>query len=181
MAFEREALVIDAAPELSEEAFAKRSDEYLSRALALACYILGDASEAEDATQETMARAWKARRSLRRADAFEAWIDRILVNTCREKLRRRRRVREVDLALEGDREAGDRFGALLSRDSVGRALLELTPEQRTVVVLRYWRDRTLEEIARELSWPLGTVKSRLHYALAALKERLERDDSEVEQ
>jgi RNA polymerase sigma-70 factor (ECF subfamily) len=181
MAAEREALVVDLAPTLSEdEAFTKRSDEYLPRALGLAFYIMGNASEAEDATQEAMARAWKARRSLRRAESFEAWIDRIVVNTCREKLRRGRRVREVDLASEAEPEDVDRFGALLSRDSVGRALLGLTVEQRAVVVLRYWRDMSLEQIARQLGWPLGTVKSRLHHAHAALRGRLERDDSEVQ-
>jgi RNA polymerase sigma-70 factor (ECF subfamily) len=74
----------------------------------------------------------------------------------------------------------DRFGALLARDSIGRALGSLTTDQRTVVVLRYWRDFSLEEIAERLGWPLGTVKSRLHYALAALRERLERDEHEVQ-
>jgi DNA-directed RNA polymerase specialized sigma24 family protein len=52
--------------------FARRSDDYLSRALGLAFYILGDAHEAEDATQEAMARAWKARRSLRQIESFDA-------------------------------------------------------------------------------------------------------------
>jgi len=72
----------------------------------------------------------------------------------------------------------DSFAAILARDSVGRALIALTPEQRTVVVLRFWRDLSLEEIAERLEWPLGTVKSRLHYALAALRQQLERDERE---
>jgi RNA polymerase sigma factor (sigma-70 family) len=163
-----------------DDDFARRSDAYLDRALGLACYILGDTHEAEDATQEAMARAWKARGSLRQVEAFDAWIDRILVNTCRERLRRKRVVREVTLLTDGEPEAVDRFGALLARDSVGRALGSLTVDQRTVVVLRYWRDLSLEQIAERLGWPLGTVKSRLHYALAALRERLERDEHEVQ-
>jgi RNA polymerase sigma-70 factor (ECF subfamily) len=48
------------------------------------------------------------------------------------------------------------------------------------VVLRYWRDFSLEQIAERLGWPLGTVKSRLHYAHAVLRERLERDEREVQ-
>ena len=89
MALERETFVVDLAPARQEdEAFSRRTDAYLSRALGLACYILGNAPEAEDATQEAMARAWKARRSLRQPDAFDSWIDRILVNTCRERMRR---------------------------------------------------------------------------------------------
>jgi RNA polymerase sigma-70 factor (ECF subfamily) len=183
MALEREGFVADLAPARQEdEAFGRRTDAYLSRALGLACYILGDASEAEDATQEAMARAWKARGSLRQIGSFDAWIDRILVNTCRERLRRRRKVREVPLEpMDGaEPEAVDRFGAMLARDSVGRALLGLTVDQRTVVVLRYWRDLSLEQIADRLGWPLGTVKSRLHYALAAMREQLEGDEPEVE-
>lgn len=73
----------------NDHIFAQRSDAYLDRALGLACYILGDVHEAEDATQEAMARAWKSRRSLREPEAFDAWIDRIVVNACRERLRRR--------------------------------------------------------------------------------------------
>ena len=92
-----------------------------------------------------------------------------------------RSIREVGLPRESEfePEAMDRFGALLARDSVGRALGALTVDQRAVVVLRYWRDLSLEQIAERLGWPLGTVKSRLHYGLAALRERIERDESEV--
>jgi RNA polymerase sigma-70 factor (ECF subfamily) len=165
---------------IDDEAFGRRSDAYLGRALGLACYILGDADEAEDATQEAMMRAWKARRSLRKFESFDAWIDRILVNTCRERLRRKHLRREVAEPDEGAADSRDAFGALLARDSIGRALLSLNGDQRTVVVLRYWRDLSLEQIAERLDWPLGTVKSRLHYGLTAIRERLEHDDAEVQ-
>jgi RNA polymerase sigma-70 factor (ECF subfamily) len=188
---ERELRVADLVPVLSgDEAFGERADRYLRRALGLAFYILGDRLEAEDATQEVMLRAWRARASLRDPDAFEPWVDRIVVNTCRERLRRNRRLRDVGFdpgfTTDGEGESAvepevaDRLEPLLARDSVGRALLGLTIEQRTVVVLRYWRDLSLEQIAARLDWPLGTVKSRLHYALAALRERLERDEKEVQ-
>jgi len=180
MAIEREAFVTDLGGLSRDEDFGRRSDGYLPRALGLAYYILGDRSEAEDAAQEVMFKAWRARNSLRDMDAFEAWIDRIVVNTCREKLRRKRRLSEVDLDPEIEIEAADHFGGLLARDSVGRALLALSMEQRTVVILRYWRDLPLEDISRRLGWPLGTVKSRLHHAHAALRERLEKEDSEVQ-
>jgi RNA polymerase sigma factor (sigma-70 family) len=180
MTMSKEVVLIELEPAVQADAeFARRSDAYLSRALGLAFYILGDAHEAEDATQEAMTRAWKARRSLRRIESFDAWIDRIVVNSCRERMRHRRNIREVALPEDTEPEAIDRYGALLARDSVGRALGELTLDQRTVVILRYWRDLSLEQIAERLGWPLGTVKSRLHYALGALRERLERDESEV--
>ena len=61
------------------------------------------------------------------------------------------------------------------RKRFSRALDSLTPEQRIVVVLRFWRDMPMQQIATRLDWPLGTVKSRLHHALAAMRLRLERD------
>jgi RNA polymerase sigma-70 factor (ECF subfamily) len=57
---------------------------------------------------------------------------------------------------------------------VGRALDRLSAEQRVVVVLRYWRDMPLEQIATRLDIPLGTVKSRLHYALKLLGQEIDR-------
>jgi RNA polymerase sigma-70 factor, ECF subfamily len=180
MATREGSLAMDAAPAVSDdEDFARRSDAYLGRALSLACYILGDQNEAEDVTQEAMARAWKARRSLRQREAFDAWIDRIVVNACRDRIGSRRRIAEVEFSGD-EQEPGDRFSALMARDAVGRALGSLTVDQRTVVVLRYWRDFTLEQIADRLGWPIGTVKSRLHYALATLREQLERGDREVQ-
>jgi len=98
----------------------------------------------------------------------------------RDRLRRTRRLAEINLAGSNPPSVPDTFAAVLARDSVGRALIALTPEQRTVVVLRFWRDLSLEQIADRLEWPLGTVKSRLHYALVALRQQLERDDREVD-
>jgi RNA polymerase sigma-70 factor (ECF subfamily) len=163
-----------------DETFARRTDAYVARAFGLACYILGNSSDAEDATQEAMTRAWTARRSLREPASFDAWFDRILVNCCRERLRRQHRMREVPLPAGGEAEVTDDFAAVLARDTIGRALTSLTAEQRTVVVLRYWRDLSLEQIAARVAWPLGTVKSRLHHALAAIRASVESDDAEVQ-
>jgi len=166
-----------------DEFFARKADSQLARALGLAFYITGDRHEAEDATQEAMTRAWQARGSLRDAGAFDAWIDRIVVNTCRERLRRGRRLRIVDIGSEPgieNRVAGaDGVDSLIARDAVERALATLPVDQRAAVVLRYWRDMTLEEIAEHLRWPIGTVKSRLHRALQVLRDNLERDETEV--
>jgi len=159
----------------ADEAFAGLSDAALRRVYGLASYLLGDTVEAEDATQEAMARAWRARRSLRDPAAFDVWLDRILVNTCRDRLRRRRVVQIVDLAASPEMEARDPFRDFLARDELGGVLDALTPDQRLVVVLRFWRDLSLDQISERLDWPLGTVKSRLHHAMAAMRGRLERD------
>ena len=85
----------------------------LDRAYRLAGLILGTASEAEDATQEALLRAWRQRRSLRDPNRAQAWFDRILVNACRDQLRRRRPVvRWSDVEAGAVNPAVDPFAAL---------------------------------------------------------------------
>lgn len=137
-----------------------------------AAYVLGDRTEAEDAVQEALVLAWRAWPRLRDATRFEAWFDRILVNVCYERLRGRRRAPHEALSPDAplDRDA---FASTIARDAVARALHTLTPEQRIVVVLRYWRDLSIEEIAERVRIPSGTVRSRLHYALRTLRSELD--------
>jgi RNA polymerase sigma-70 factor, ECF subfamily len=148
-------------------------DRELDRAYRLAGFILGDAAEAEDATQDALTRAWNRRSTLRTGGSGQAWFDRILVNACRDRLRGRRRgVRW--LPIEGDTaEASDPFARAIAEDAVLRGLGALDLEHRAVVVLRYWADLPLAAIAERLDIPLGTVKSRLHYALRDLRVAIE--------
>ena len=145
----------------------------IDRAYRLAGFILADAREAEDATQDALARAWRRRSTLRRLDAAQAWFDRILVNVCRDRLRRRRPgVRWAEVVEGLPSRGADPFAALLARDAVLRAIAGLTVDQRIVLVLRYWADLPVEAIAVRLAIPAGTVKSRLHYALRALRAEI---------
>lgn len=107
--------------------------------------------------------------SLRDAERFDAWFDRILVNGCRDRLRRRGRVRVLDLDAGPERPTPDNTGGIAEREALRAALARLTPDQRTVVVLRYYGDMSLEEIAESTGERLGTVKSRLHYGIEALR------------
>lgn len=155
--------------------FARLSDRSLDRCYSLAGYLLGDSMEAQDATQDALARAWRARRTLRDGDAFEGWLDRILVNSCMDRMRRRKLIRLVEIDPDGEYPATDPFRDFLARDELGRALSVLSPEQRAVVVLRFWRDLSIDEIATRMDCPLGTVKSRLNHAISALRKRMESD------
>ena len=152
--------------------FAALCDDSIRRAYGLAGYLLGDPTEAEDAVQETMARAWSSRRTLRDRHVFDAWLDRILVNVCRDRLRRRRVIQIVALEAGGELEGCNPFREFLDRDELGPALDALTPDQRILIVLRFWLDLPLEQISERLGWPLGTVKSRLHHSLATMRKRL---------
>jgi RNA polymerase sigma-70 factor (ECF subfamily) len=143
----------------------------------LAGYLLADACEAEDAICEAVARAWKARSQLREPDHFAAWFGRIVGNVCRDRIRRRRGIRTLDIDDPNADAAGDRdeFREALARDEIGRLVRRLPPDQQLIVALRFWRDLSLGEIVDRLDLPLGTVKSRLHYAVRSLRKELDRE------
>lgn len=168
---------MEAALELAEPwsmTFVELAERVLNDAYRLAGYILGDASEAEDAVQEALTRSWQAWSALRDKDRFEPWFDRILVNVCRDKLRKRRGARLEELNDELVVYIEDPFRAALAKAEVDSLLHVLNPDQRIVVGLRFWRDLSLRQIADLLGIPLGTVQSRLHYALRALRAEAER-------
>ena len=145
----------------------------LDRSYSVAAVILGDRQDAEDAVHDAAETAWRRWGDLRERDRFEAWFGRILVNECRDRLRRRgrRRVAEITrLALESEHPvSSDAAETLALRDMLRRALDRLPPEERVVVVLRYEADLTIPAIAELVGVPEGTAKSRLHYALRRLR------------
>ncbi len=145
----------------------------IDRRYRLAGLLLGNAADAEDATQEAMLRAWRSAASLRDFSRVDAWLDGILVNVCRDRMRRRKLVRFIVLADGATGPALDPFQAVVDRDEVARAMRGLDADQRIVVVLHYWAGVTLEGVADRLGWPLGTVKSRLHRALQQMRASLE--------
>jgi RNA polymerase sigma-70 factor (ECF subfamily) len=151
----------------------------LDRAYRLAGLLLADATEAEDAVQDALVVAWQSFGTLRETDKFGAWFDRILVNGCRDRLRRRNTVRFIPMDSGIDPAGRDPFQTFLERDALLAGLSRLTPDERIVVVLRYWADLPLEAIAGRLDWPLGTVKSRLHRALERLRGALATDPQEA--
>ena len=155
--------------------FLRLADREVGRGYRTAGYVLGNAAEAEEATQDAILRAWAAWPTMRDPDRFGPWFERILMNTCLDRVRRRHGVRLVDLEHAPELRGADQFAAGLARDEIGRALGDLPSEQRAVVVLRFWHDLPLEEIADRLQLPLGTVKSRLHYAMRTMRSALERD------
>lgn len=149
--------------------------QHVRVAYRLARAILLDDAEAEDAVQDACLAAWRQRSSLRDHGAFTTWFDRILINGCRDRLRsrQRRQVRAISLQAAW-RESSE---APASGDArLDAALEELDLEHRLVVLLRYWLDLPLEAIAERLGIPTGTVKSRLHYALVALRTGMEAGD-----
>ncbi len=146
----------------------------LDRAYRVAGHILGDAADAEDATQEALTMAWASWHTLRTPGAAQGWFWRILVNCCRSRLRKRRTQRVLDIAEAQELATTDPFRASLARDVVGRAMRALSDDQRVTVVLRFWGELTVPEIADRMRVREGTVKSRLHSALSAMRRELDR-------
>jgi RNA polymerase sigma-70 factor, ECF subfamily len=160
---------VDGRPEIERrETFRRLADLNLASSYRLAAVLLGSEVEAQDATHDAAVLAWERFASLRDTASFEAWFQRILVNTCRDRLRGRRHVRVLPMADAPEPATPDGVSRFVERDALRRSIAKLTPDQRAVVVLRYFADLSLEEIAERTGEPLGTVKSRLHYALEAL-------------
>ena len=156
-----------------QELFVRLADQELHRSYRLAGLILGNEHDAEDATQDALLRAWNAYSSLRSAEDFQAWFDRILVNVCRDRLRRRKVIRFLPMGDEDHQRPGaDPFQQLIASDELLRAMDAMDADLRTCVVLRYWADLTVDEIARRTGWRAGTVKSRLHRALQLMRARI---------
>lgn len=160
-----------------EEAFDALARQVGDRCMAIASWILRDADLAEDAVQATLLRAWRDLRTLRDAERFEPWLHRILTNECYAEARRRRRS-SANIRLLPTERAVVEDGVLTvhDRDQLERAFRRLTLEQRSVLVFHHAVGLPLPEVAARLGIPLGTAKSRLHHATAALRASLEADD-----
>lgn len=159
------------------ETFRRLADEHLDAAYRQARVIMRDSVEAEDATHDAFVQAWRKWPTLRDRDRFAQWFDRILINTCRNRLSRARRWQTTDISDELNLATRDQYAPSDDRDAMALAIGTLSPDHRVVVALRYYRDLPVDEIARRLDIPPGTVQSRLHYALKRLHEAL--DTSEL--
>lgn len=168
---------IDVRKSARSASFARLTSDRLTDCYRLATAILGDPVEAEDATHDAAVRAWERWDSLRDESKFDAWFGRILVNECRDRLRRRRSGPVMEASAPAS--TSDATDDVAVRDALERALDTLSPDHRIVVVLRYYVGLDDREIAERTGTRRGTVKSRLHYALQALRavadaaERLE--------
>ena len=159
-----------------EEAFASLARGAGDRLLAIAFRILRDLGLAEDAVQQTLVLAWRELPSLREVDRFDAWLHRLLVNVCyREARRDRRRTVNVRVLPVDGPAAPDALVSVVERDQLDRGFRRLPPDQRAVFVFHHYLGLTLQEVAEQLGVPLGTVKSRLHYATNTLRAALEAD------
>ena len=169
-----------------DEALAELYDRYAARVFGVCVRILSEAQMAEDALQEVYVRVWERAHLYDAARGnFLTWLMGITRNTCIDQLRRLQA--RPQAAEQPDEAEGFSFeesltdpnsdvpeiAALNERAAlVRRALAALTPEQRQVIELSYFRGLTRREIARKLDWPEGTVHTRARLALQNLRLEL---------
>jgi len=155
------------------DAFEALAGAAIQRLDTAARLVLRDPERAKDAVQEALVRAWRDLPGLRDPDRFDAWLRRLLVNACYDELRRsRRRPLEVELTGLDQPHPADDLVATGDRDEIERAFRHLDADQRIVVVLHFYLDLPLPEVAAALGVPVGTAKSRLHRGLTTLRRTL---------
>ena len=162
-----------------ESAFHRLVDEHLDRSYRLAAVVLHDPSEAQDAVHDAFLIAWRKYDSLRDPTRFEAWFDRIVVNTCRDRLRHVARLQVRDISGGPDIAGGDPTAAVPDELVVQRALGRLKPDDRIVLALRFYRDMKVDDIAAAMGIRPRAATSRLHRALRRLRAVLDEDSVEV--
>ena len=168
--------LVERARDGDDVAFAELVDLDGDLCYAIAYRILRDAERAQDAVQQAFLLAWRDLPRLRDPERFGPWLHRLLVNACYEELRRHRRWTTRITILPVDGPGGpDPMISVVDRDVLDRAFERLTPQQRAVFVLHHHAGHPLAEIADIVGVPVGTVKSRLHYATRTLRTAIVAD------
>ncbi len=171
----------------SKAAFGKLVDRYYEMVYVLAYGVLHEREAARDTAQEVFLKAFREIQNFEGRSKFKTWLYRIAMNAAVDEARKRRPTLSIDASDASDDE--DKRPVIITDSSSGpreemvqgelrglieRALSELSPEHRAVMVLREWQDLSYEEIAETLQIEMGTVMSRLFYARKKLAEVLKR-------
>jgi RNA polymerase sigma-70 factor (ECF subfamily) len=137
-------------------------------------HLTGDRSGADDVVQETLLRAWRTPRILAQDPATtRSWMFTVARHLVVDDVRSARRRREIVVDDVPERVQADATEALFEAILIEEALAALSAEHRAVVIRAYFGGLTVAEMAGELEIPEGTVKSRLHYGLRALRLALQ--------
>jgi RNA polymerase sigma-70 factor (ECF subfamily) len=167
--------LVEAAQHGDHEAFEVLASAAVDRLYAVARLVLGDAHQAEDAVQDALVSAWQSLPELRDPERWEAWLHRLIVNACADQGRRRKRQSMEVRMVRFEPAIADPALSVDDRDQLDRGFRRLRDDQRTAVVLHLYLGLSVPEVADALGVPVGTAKSRIHYAVEALRAALEAD------
>ena len=160
------------------EAFALLVEEYQGPVYRLALKMGLSPADAEEAAQEAFVAAWRGLPQFRRESKFSTWLYQLTTHAAIDLLRREKRhsgSADIDECLnvtDGKNQPEEAAAIREEREAVAKAMAELSPEYREILLLRYMQQQEYEEIAQALHLPKGTVKSRINRAKAHLKEIL---------
>ena len=173
------ATLVGRAMQGDHDAFDRLIRPRLDRQLRFAMSLLRDESDARDVVQETCLRTWRELPTLRDPSRFDSWMNQILVNVARPRIRRRQRVVVRELRADELRATGVSSAIrptsddVAESDAIRRAFARLHPDKRMLLVLRHVEGLQMAELAKLLGIPEGTAKWRLHAARAELERALE--------
>jgi len=156
--------------ERDEDAVRALYERYSARLSGFLIRYLGTESLVDDALQETFFRVFRSLKRYDRSRPFAAWLYRIALNAARDILASRRSTQPIDDGLAA--EVPEQKDEELTK-RVLEALSELPEHHRAVFILYFWENLSYQEIADVLGCPVGTVKSRMHYASMTMREMLE--------
>ncbi|CAN5139518.1 sigma-70 family RNA polymerase sigma factor [soil metagenome] len=149
-------------------------DRYAPALFRFVVRLTGDRGWAEDVVQETLFRAWRAPKIMQNTDdSVQAWLFTVARNLVIDEFRSARSRNEIGTDTVPERLSEDHTDAVLQAWLVSDALTDLTAEHREVLVHAYYGQKSITELGAQLGIPEGTVKSRMHYGLRALKLALE--------
>lgn len=163
-----------------KEEFTKLLNPSLNKLYRIAYSFLKDKDKASDALQDSTLSAFKNFHTLKDIHSFEAWITSILVNRCKEILRRDKKIIFTEYAEVLDTKLSvDEYENLENNMLLITLLDTLNDRYKEVIKLKYFGDLSIREISIILNIPEGTVKSRLNYGLNSLRKIV--NEEEVEQ
>ncbi len=166
-----------------EQAFTEIVRQWETKVFNLAWRYMGNREDAQDVVQETFLSVFKSAKNLRDPNSFSTWLYRITLNHCRSRWRRRTPELSLDDPLIGREDGGNEItgsmaagwvppDSLETRDLIRKALMGLSEEHRTAIILKEYLGLNLEEVARVMECPLSTAKSRLYHGLKGVQRNL---------
>ncbi len=180
MTEDEEAVLIRRCQAGDKTAFRTLVEKYRTVMFGTAFLMTRDHILAEDALQEALVRIWKNLPSLRRQGSLKAWLVRIVINEVNGQMRKKR-LPSVSLenAVEIKADCDEVATKLIRSEEHQRlrqAIESLSPEHKQTIILRYFSDLTVPEVARAMGKREGTIKSRLSRALNRLHEIIVNDE-----
>ncbi|NYE94412.1 RNA polymerase sigma-70 factor (ECF subfamily) [Psychromicrobium silvestre] len=161
-------------PDAQEELLRALHEAHAAELSRFVARLTGDRGHAEDVTQETLFRAWQRPAVLERPEpAVRAWLFTVARNLVVDDWRSARRRHEIGTDQPPEQQQADATDRVLDSWLVSDALAMLSAEHREVLLHGYYRSLSVREISTLLGIPEGTVKSRMHYALRAMKLALQ--------